>query len=266
MSRICCDWSKLCPDVLGSILERLSTKDFHRARSVCSNWYSVSVSRTSMRQLYPWRILFNKENSTLLFDPGEEKTHEIQHHPEIDFSKKYVMDSCSNWLLLVDSTLEFFLLNVFTGERINLPSMESFIRGKEDGKEEWVDYIQHANVSIFSKSSVAAVLWMDERTGDYVVAWCYKQHYLFSYKKGDDSWCNLGSHKCVSMAYKKSKLYVFTSEHYIKILDLSGDYPNEIIEGNPYRNHRFEFVLQPGEFIWMKKVAITNSGEVLIVV
>ncbi|CAA7049446.1 unnamed protein product [Microthlaspi erraticum] len=41
MSRICCDWSKLCHDVLRSILERLSTKDLHRARSVCSNWYSV---------------------------------------------------------------------------------------------------------------------------------------------------------------------------------------------------------------------------------
>ncbi|KAF8105258.1 hypothetical protein N665_0161s0055 [Sinapis alba] len=103
---------------------------------------------------------------------------------------------------------------------------------------------------------------MNERTGDYVAAWSYKEHYLFSYKKGDDVWCDHKGTRCRSMAYKDNKLYVFTSDDYVKVLDLSGD---EIVEGNPYRNHRFHFVLQPGEHVWKKKVAITNSGEVLIV-
>lgn len=177
------------------------------------------------------------------------------------------MDSCSSWLLMVDSRLDFFLFNVFTRDRINLPSVQSLLRGKEgrfERKQEWEDYIQRCKIS-FSKRSASAVLWINERTRDYVVAWSYKKHYLFSYKKGDDSWCNLGSHECESMAYKDSKLYVYTSDNYIKILDLSGDSPNEIVEGNPYRNHRFGFVKQAGEFIWMKKVAITSSGEVLIV-
>ena len=29
----------------------------------------------------------------------------------------------------------------------------------------------------------SAVIWIDERTGDYVVAWIFNYHYLFSYKK-----------------------------------------------------------------------------------
>jgi len=35
------DWSKLCPDLLRSILERLSFIDFCRAKTVCSDWYTV---------------------------------------------------------------------------------------------------------------------------------------------------------------------------------------------------------------------------------
>ncbi|XP_019087482.1 PREDICTED: putative F-box protein At5g38270 [Camelina sativa] len=35
------DWCKLCPDLLRSILESLSSIDFHRAKIVCSDWYSV---------------------------------------------------------------------------------------------------------------------------------------------------------------------------------------------------------------------------------
>lgn len=249
MSRARYDWSKLSTDLLRSILESLHPKDFHRARTVCSSWYSVST--TCIRPLYPWRILFRK-SSTLLFDPEQDKTIETEH-PGTDFSKHCLMASCSNWLLIIDPRLDLYLLNVFTCERINLPSMESLLL---------------RNASFYgntTSSNISACLWMNERTRDYVVAWSYKEHYLFSYKKGDDSWCEHKGARCKSLAYKNNKLYVYTSDDYVKILDLSGDSPNEIVEGNPYRNHRFHFVLQRGEHVWKKKVAITNSGEVLIV-
>ncbi|CAH2059658.1 unnamed protein product [Thlaspi arvense] len=261
MSRNRCDWSKLCPDVCGSILERLSAKDFHRARTVCSNWYSVS--RTC--KLYPWRIQFN-ECSTSLFDPVEDKKIHETEHPGIEFSKSYVMASCSNWLLVVDFLVDLYLLNVFTSERISVPSMESMFLGQArfQGEDDWEQFIKRTNIASFRKST--ACLWINERTRDYVIAWSYKEHYLFTYKIGDDSWCNLEGTQCKSMAYKNNKLYVYTSDHYIKTLDLSKNSPNEIVEGNPYRSHRFHFVSKPKEYIWKKRIAITSSGEVLIVV
>ncbi|CAH8358654.1 unnamed protein product [Eruca vesicaria subsp. sativa] len=249
MSRVRYDWSRLCTDLLRSILENLTTNDFHRARTVCSSWYSVST--TCARPLYPWRILLRK-SSTLLFDPEQDKTLETEH-PGTDFSNSCVVASCSNWLFIIEPRLSLYLLNVFTCERINLPSLESLLLG------------QACFVSNTTSSNISACLWMNERTGDYVVAWSYKEHYLFLHKKGDDSWCNLKGIRCRSMAYKDYKLYVFTSDDSIKVLDLSGDLINEIVDGNPYANHRFHFVLQRGENVWKKKVAVTNSGEVLIV-
>ncbi|ESQ51909.1 hypothetical protein EUTSA_v10017543mg [Eutrema salsugineum] len=253
MSRIRYDWSKLCPDLLVSILEGLGTNDFHRARTVCSDWYSVS--RTCMRPLYPWLILFSK-HSTLFLDPGKDEIHEIEH-PGVDFLSSYVMASCSNWLLIADSRQDLYLLNVFTRERIDLPSMDSALLGHSrfQRKEEWKHFIN------LTPSNISACLWMNERTGEYVVAWSFKKHYLFSYKRGDDSWCDIQGTSCESMAYKNKKLYVYTSDGYIKILDISGDSPHEILEGNPYLCSRFCFVSQP---VWRRRVAITNSGEVLI--
>ncbi|CAD5320217.1 putative F-box protein [Arabidopsis thaliana] len=264
MSRTRYDWSKLCHDILRLILESLHYKDYHRARTVCSNWYTAST--TCKRPLYPWRIKFNKI-STSLFDPREDKIHEIQH-PGIEFSDRNVLASCSNWFLMVDSGLEFYLLNAFTRERINLPSMESSILGKERLEKEvaWKHFIERTDIISTKKQ---ACLWINERTGDYVVAWSIKQHYLFTYKKGDDSWLNLEGTKCVSMALNKDyKLYVYALDNSITIFDLYGEFPSEIVEENPYRNHpfSFRFVSKPEEHAWKQVVAITNSGEVLMIV
>ncbi|XP_010515777.2 PREDICTED: putative F-box protein At2g33200, partial [Camelina sativa] len=101
----------------------------------------------------------------------------------------------------------------------------------------------------------------------YVVAWNHHdQNSLFTIKKGDDYWYTLEGVNCVNMAYKDHKLYLFTFDSYVKIFDFSGDFPNKVTRGNPYRNHPFRYDLQPEESVWKVKVAITNSGDVLIVV
>ncbi|EFH39300.1 hypothetical protein ARALYDRAFT_333130 [Arabidopsis lyrata subsp. lyrata] len=243
------DWSKLCDDLLRSILEGLNTtKDFHRASSVCSNWYTISRTCKRPINLFPWQILF-KENSTLLFVPEENKNHEIQH-PGIDFSDRYVLTSCSNWLLMIDYNVDFFLINVFTRERINLPSIESSIIGLGQAH-----FVEPTDIISAKKQ---ACLWIDETTKDYVVAWSYNQYHLFINKKGDDSWSSLEDTKCVYIACNKDyKLYVYTLDSCIKIFDISGDSPEEIVEENPYRNHPFCFRLL---------VAVTSFGEVLMIV
>lgn len=100
--------------------------------------------------------------------------------------------------------LNFFILNVFTQEKIDLPSMELSFLGLEqvDDLDEWDYFIERKDII---KSRQSAVLWIDERTRDYVVAWVYKRNLLFIHKTGDEMWLrNPEGTKCEDMVFKDS--------------------------------------------------------------
>ncbi|KAG7543753.1 F-box domain [Arabidopsis thaliana x Arabidopsis arenosa] len=274
------DWSKLCPDLLRSILESLNSIDFHRAKTVCSDWYSIWKTCVK-RPLCPWRIIYGK-NSLMLVNPGEDKIYEGTN---VGLSKdSYYMASSGNWLLMVDSHLDFYIFDLLTCERIDLPSMESSIRGgnvrfernREHGVSEWGHFVDPCRKDRVGKDIMcrrSAVLWIDERTGDDVVVWIFNNHYLFSYKKGDDSWWNWNDHlnmeslnlSFLDLAYRNSKLYLYTTNGHIKIVDFSGNDPIEVIEKNPYREHPFPYFTNKGERICKTRMAIQRSGEVFII-
>ncbi|CAH2047547.1 unnamed protein product [Thlaspi arvense] len=248
------DWSKLSPDLLRSILESLSFTGFHRARAVCSNWYTVSKTcrpRKSPR-LYPWQILFDK-HATYGLDPVEDKMHELSH-PLLDLSSSCVMDSCSSWLLVVDLDLEFYLVHVFTGERIYLPWIKSSLTLPFEVRSEYL--VDRAGYVCPGNS---ACLWISETTRDFVVAWSY-EGYLFSYKDGDDSWRHHRGIDCVSMAYKDEKLYYLCkTDSCIKILDFYGGSSEELIQENPYRNYPMDMRNR-----WERVDNIEGDHEMLI--
>ncbi|CAA7049896.1 unnamed protein product [Microthlaspi erraticum] len=283
------DWSKLNPHVLRKIFETLIPSDSHNAKTVCSRWYSVLKTCANRPPSPPWRITHQGESSKS-FDPDEDK---IYTRKLSGLSGVYRMASSGNWLLMLDSRPgnwllmhgshpEFYLFNMLTLKKINLPSMEKVISDDKHwryfGRPSRKDLGKPKDILGWKKVSkdylewkTSAALWIDDTTGDYVVAWIFRQQYLFSHKKGDDSWSNLtlqGTHPVglLDVACKESKLHVFTTDNHIKIFDLSGDFPKEE-EGikNPYWNHPFDFVEQPWEYIWRRRIAIRNSGEVLII-
>ncbi|CAL9248785.1 unnamed protein product [Arabidopsis halleri] len=271
------DWSKLCPDLLRKIIESLNSIDYHRAKLVCSDWYLVWKTCVK-RPLYPWRIIYYDDDSSSLFDPRENKFYETKLLGLSDSS--YYMASSGNWLLMVHSRLDFYIFNLLTCEKINLPSLESSIRGgkvrfeprldcRQGKMGHFVDHFRKIRVSkdiLGCKSSVA--LWIDERAGDYFVAWIYKNQYLFTHKKGDDYWWNWNNNwdtSFLDLAYKHNKLYLYTYYDSIKIIDFSGDSPKEEIEKNPYRDHPFHYHISQGEYIWKRRIAIQKSGEVLVI-
>ncbi|KAG7573453.1 F-box domain [Arabidopsis suecica] len=279
------DWSEMCSDAMRLILESLSIPDFHRASTVCSKWYSVSKSCVpGSRNRYPWLILIPEKfsdskpskklfrklsdtNSCRLCDPRNGKTYRTRYLGD-QLSESRCIASYGNWLLMLNPSLDFYVLNVFTGERINLPSLS--LRGKVsfERKDDGGFFLEHSwfdRETIINRYIETAVLWIDEKTKDFVVSWIYNDQYLFSYKKGDDPWWHLEDTKCLAMAYKDQKLCVYTSNHHIKILDYSGDIPEEIIEENPYLNHPFYYDPQPWEYIWQRRLVITTSGDVLII-
>ncbi|EOA29276.1 hypothetical protein CARUB_v10025551mg [Capsella rubella] len=279
------DWSEMCSDAIQLILEILSFSDFHRARTVCSKWYSVSKSCVAgSRNRSPWLILFPEKscvskpskklfnkvsdtNSCRLYNPAEGKTYRTRYLGD-KLSESRCLASYGNWILMLDPSLNFYLLNVFTIERINLPSLslrcEVRFQRKDDGglflEQSWLD-----RETIINRYIKTAVLWVDEKTKDFVVCWIYNDQYLFSFKKGDDSWWHLEGTMCLAMAYKDQKLFVYTYDHHIKILDYSGDIPEEITEANPYLNHPFRYDPQLWEYVWKTRLAITTSGDILII-
>ncbi|XP_010430859.1 PREDICTED: putative F-box protein At5g38270 [Camelina sativa] len=280
------DWSKLCPDLLRKIIESLSSIGYHRAKIVCSDWYNVWKT-CAKRRLCPWRIIYQDKTYKLL-DPGEEKIYTTQYVGLSD--NTYCMASYGNWLLMVDCRLDFYIFNLLTCEKINLPSMETLIRGGaqvrfercgESGRREWGHFVEpcrkdHVSEGIYGCKRSGAVVWINERTGDYFVAWIFKQHYVFTYKKGDDSWWNWNSNwqtggknlGYLDLAYKNSKLYLYTTDDHIKIIDFSGDFPKEETENNPYKDHRFYYpmiAMSEGEYIMRRRIAIEKSGEVLVI-
>ncbi|EOA32563.1 hypothetical protein CARUB_v10015853mg [Capsella rubella] len=267
------DWSKLSPDVLGKIFETLSSPiDSHRAKTVCSNWYSV------------WKTCLHKPLYSLqIIHQGDSPTEEDQTRKILGFTQRsYCMATFGSWLLMVEPGLKFCIFNSLTCEKIVLPSMESPIRGGkvtfkhnhmyDDGyflrNGSRRDEVRYEFDSVEWKNSVAA-LWIDEVTGDYVVAWTYIQHYLFSYKKGDSSWCNLNHNRkslvLFDMACDKYKLYLYTADHNIRFFDFSGKYPIEKKSENRYWKHPFDYVEEEWEYVWKRKLAVRPSGEVLII-
>ncbi|RID61970.1 LOW QUALITY PROTEIN: hypothetical protein BRARA_E01073 [Brassica rapa] len=241
-------WSKLCPnlpDLLRSIFESLTGIPL---------WIFIEPKN----RLLKLRIVLQGQNP-LLYDPVQDK----------NYDKAHCLASYSNWLLIVDYCLHFHLLNVFTRETINLPSLESSL-GDSPYRNDLFECFRELYGTKFLvtwddfKFSKTAVLWINERNGDFVVAWAIEQFYIFSYKKiandGDKGWSIYYMHTCEDMAYKDNKLYVYTYDHYINFLDFSGDFPKETLEGNHYLNHPFPFVVT----IYKMRIAIANSGEVMI--
>ncbi|CAE6026657.1 unnamed protein product [Arabidopsis arenosa] len=217
------DWSEMCSDAMKLILESLSFPDFHRARTVCSSWYSVSKSCVAgSRSRYPWLILFpNFSGSCTLFDPVENKTYKTRNP-----GKSRCLASYGNWLLMLTPRLDFFVLNVFTCERISLPSLslqggKVRFQRKDDGGVLFLEHSPKDRETIMNWYIMKAVLWIDEKTKDFV---------------------------------------------YIKILDFSDDFPKEIVEENPYLNHRVYYTPEHSRESWRERVAITSSGDVLIIV
>ncbi|KAJ4890951.1 putative F-box protein [Raphanus sativus] len=282
------EWSKLPPDVLREILETLSPLDSHRAKLVCSDWYTVWKTCDNLPPC-PLQIIhiggspilseryeiepddgqdLHKNPRRIIHDEGGSSTwsENIQYPSKLggqNFEWCSCMASYGSWLLIYQC--EIYLLNLTTFERINLPTMNmprrdrnhNWERGPLDGEEVSEDDLQWKN---------AAVLWIDDTSRDYLVAWIFRQTYLISHKKGDDSWSSFNiqgeGSGFMDAAYRNGKLYVLTADKHINIFDFSRDLPRKL---NSYKYRPFRFDEKPWESIWKTRLAVKESGEVLIV-
>ncbi|VYS58233.1 unnamed protein product [Arabidopsis thaliana] len=183
-------WSMLSPDLIRSILERLNFIDFHRARYISLNWYSSS-ELCIIQNPTPWTIRFSNDNHVSLFDPLHAKTYVITDLG-FDLPRSRCLATSGSWLLMLDHRTDFYLLNLFTRERICLPTLEAIdgwqMKFERVGESDFLKTFTYREgyTSYSSRISTKiriekAVLWVDERSRDYLVVWNLES--FFAYHK-----------------------------------------------------------------------------------
>ncbi|CAH2055186.1 unnamed protein product [Thlaspi arvense] len=264
-------------DLVISVMEWLSFIDFHRARCVSSVWYSAS--RSCVGRTNPWLVRFPESNnsSCKLFDPSEHKSYTVRDI-SFGFARSRCLSNYGSWFLMLDDRTELYLLNLFTRERIPLLSPETMestqikVERISDSDLMFTTFYYKDNERLSSEKKNRievdiAVLWVDERSRDYLVVWSFSR--LFAYhRKGDDnkSWKVFQPPKNqgwkvvrpLSMAFKESKLYVLSELQRIIVYDFSGsDSPMECASFSLPDFHR--------PIMYCHNLAVTLFGQVLII-
>ncbi|CAN7114087.1 unnamed protein product [Brassica rapa subsp. narinosa] len=220
-------WSKLPSDLIQLIFESLGFADFQRAKSVCSSWRYAS-KQSSPNNQNPWLILFPEKGKDycLLFDPEEkeDKLYRIQNLGA-NFANSNCLATYGSWLLMQDDHQYniIYILNIFTCEKIDLPSMKSQLRIEETEDDMFLVRFDNNRYVLF---------WFDEKTKDYVVMWIIQLRFLVYSRRGDKFWKQIEIFDCFAdMVYKDHKLYLYTSwSRDVKVLDFSQDIPRQIFE------------------------------------
>ncbi|XP_010468374.1 PREDICTED: putative F-box protein At3g03730 [Camelina sativa] len=265
-------WQTLVPDLIRSIFKRLNFVEFHRARSISLDWYSTA-GLCYREHPTPWIILFSNYShiSCKLIDPLQYKTYEVKDLG-FDFHRSRCLANCGSWFLMLDHRTDFYIFNLFTRERIRLPSLEamdgSLMRFERSGEYDFMVTLDYkTKYGHFSSSKIRkvriknAVLWVDERTRDYLVVWnleCFIAYHKKSYC--NNSWKVLQPLDmqgcCVDMVFKESKLYVLSLSRTITVYEFRGGAsPNECASfSSPdfQKDHDYSLV-------------VTMSGEVLMI-
>ncbi|XP_019087364.1 PREDICTED: probable F-box protein At4g22165 [Camelina sativa] len=278
---------------LVSVLERLNSPNFERAKSVCLSWYSAS------RQCVPnpkyhisWLIPFPKDrnnNSRTLFNPEEKQKRYNTQDLGVGFANSVCIATCGSWLLMQDPLIQCCIVNLFTRERRDLPSLESQLGMLK--VERIIDErfrISHDTVRVKSNGMIikSPAFWIDEKTKDHIVFWGLRDWCVVYAKKGDTSWNQIpNTSYCSDMVYKDHKLYFLNSDGGFKILDFSDEIPQRILKRGMFRS-RLEMARRPsrnnklGGRLWLcrrvestdywvfsdPKLVVTIRGDVLKVI
>jgi len=269
-------WSKLPLDLLIMVFERLGFVDFQRTKSVCLAWLYASRMSAPNKQI-PWLIMFPEKGKDfcLLFNPEEkEKIYRIQNLG-VEFANSHCLATYGSWLFMRDSRYKLYIMNLFTREKINLPSVESqfgrikierinddlFYRKVDD------EYDYHPKRHMIDISD--HILWIDDKTKDYVVMWSFECEYTYMVycRTGDNIW-NYRSLdiSTVNIVYKDHKMYLYSYTRDVKVLDFCEDIPRQIFETQVNYDITANGLGGEVDDVWNDKkehIVVTLNGDVL---
>ncbi|CAN6986757.1 unnamed protein product [Brassica rapa subsp. trilocularis] len=235
-------WSDLPQDLLISLFERLNFANFQRVKAVCSSWHASSRQCVHIpKSQIHWMILFPEDDENnnnnypcTLFNPEERDKRYKTQDLGLEFAKSFCISTYGSWLLMLYPLRSLYVVNLFTDERINLPSVESQV-GMVKVERTLGGYelrTTSPNEKVYKGISIRTpVFWIDERTNDYVVLWGLRDLCVVYSKKRDTVWTQLPKTSgCVDVVYKESKLYFLSLSGCFLIFDLSGETPQQIFQ------------------------------------
>ncbi|KAF8089949.1 hypothetical protein N665_0493s0010 [Sinapis alba] len=280
-------WSDLPVDILRSLLERLSFMDFHKAKMVCSNWYLFSKQTLGPKgRSSPLLLLSPEEGGCHLYNPEEDRVYKAKR----DFSGYRFLGNSGKWFLVADSRSNLYIIDVFSDEKIDLPRLElvskdGCVHNLEPlGDGDFEEILVGRNDGIRkSAEDLRGRVWVDEKTGDYVVVCRFDRcDYMRFCKKGDDRYREIQTRVGVTVLLKGLddmvlngyNLYVFTPRCSLRHIDLSGkDGFEDLIKQPMYtwykpspsaeeeeRMKAYKFISESENI-----ALVTRSGEVLLV-
>ncbi|CAE5978288.1 unnamed protein product [Arabidopsis arenosa] len=222
------NWSNLTLNILISLFKRLSYVDFHRAKMVCSYWYSGSKQTVTRKSGIPWLMLFPDDGGCLLCNPYEKVVYKTKR----DCSGSRFLASCGKWLLMLDSRSRLYIIDVFSGNRIDLPPLESLL----------------SNYSALKRD----ILWVDEETKERECS--LRSHSSYLWSSQEDNW------PCSWSCSSGYRLYILTSRRSVRVIDFSGQQGLEELTGSDTSP-----MFSPLGYSCYFSIAVTTAGEVLLV-
>ncbi|XP_010513373.1 PREDICTED: F-box protein At1g69090-like [Camelina sativa] len=258
-------WSELPLDLMRMVFERLGFLDFDRAKSVCSSWQYGSRQCKPSNKI-PWMVLFpmDKNYCLLINSEDKEKIYRTQHLGD-NFAKSICLTTYRSWLLMQHRYKEkevltrtypkhnVYILDLLTRERINLPAFKSANDGLSN-----------------------PILWIDEKTKDYLVIGMVDVDTLISFKKGNNSWKEIPQlpKSCTedffNMVYKDHKLYCLNCS-FLYIFDFLGEVPLKVFRTSVrgYITTKGGYISRPCNPCALNyckcNIVVTLRGDVLIV-
>ncbi|CAL9222843.1 unnamed protein product [Arabidopsis halleri] len=120
---------------------------------------------------------------------------------ERDFSGIRFLANYGNWFLVIDSKSNLYIIDVFSENRIDLPSLESLVSDNftferlGDKKFKWQVTNRHQGliVSYPTSEDLSGLLWVDEKTKEFVAVWFIEDscNFIAYCKKGDDHYSHI---------------------------------------------------------------------------
>ncbi|KAH0901903.1 hypothetical protein HID58_041406, partial [Brassica napus] len=162
----------------------------HTKRSCCTNLIVLNFGSLELND----DENNNNNYPCTLFNPEERDKRYKTQDLGLEFANSFCISTYGSWLLMRHPLRSLYVVNLFTNERINLPSVESQlgmvkVERTLDGYELRTT---SPNEKVYKGISIRTpVFWIDERTNDYVVIWGLRDLCVVYSKKRDTSWTQL---------------------------------------------------------------------------
>ncbi|XP_043704443.1 F-box protein At2g26160-like [Telopea speciosissima] len=257
------NWSELCDDILGLIVDRfLAIEDIVRFGAVCRTWRSVSAEKWRFSIAYPWLMLAEKEDSD---NRGfYSLATQMVYHLNLPKARGRRCWSSCGWLITFGFDWEIDLLNPFSGDKIQLPPQP---KPENDFPTELcLHRIFLRKVILSSRPNKTTPCEDDEKCVVMaIITGCKTLSFL---RLGDEVWTPIDSKGIDDVIYFNGQFYAIDATGKVWMVDISSPQPKMIEFAEPGDDINiyayFYLVESAGELFMLARDLYEGEGDQLM--